>query len=135
MSHDKSEKKTWQGTSVLEWCVAAVGGLLFIAMIGYMAIEGVQTGDGPPQIEIIATRPVHKGDVFIIGFEARNVGDQTAAGVVVRATLSQGGQNVEMSEVTVDYMPSGSMRSGGFFFVHDPSDYELQIRSVGYVEP
>jgi uncharacterized protein (TIGR02588 family) len=138
VSDNKSEKKTEktrQGTSLLEWCVAAVGGLLFIAMIGYMAIEGLETGDGPPQIEIVASPPVQKGSIYIIGFEARNVGDQTAAGVVVRATLSQGGQDVETSEVTVDYLPSGSTRSGGFFFAHDPSAYEVQVRPVGYLDP
>jgi uncharacterized protein (TIGR02588 family) len=138
MSDDKSEKKTEktrQGTSRLEWCVAAIGGLLFMAMVGYMAIEGLQTGEGPPQIEIVASPAVQRGPIYIIGFEARNVGDQTAAGVVVRASLSQGGQDVETSEVTVDYLPSGSARSGGFFFAHDPSTYQVQVRAVGYLDP
>jgi uncharacterized protein (TIGR02588 family) len=124
-----------QGTSMIEWLVAAVGGMLLAAMIGYMVVAGVSEAEGPPSIKISASLPVQQSGIFLVRFEAQNTGKQTASSLVVRATLIQGGKEIETSEVAIDYLPSGSLRSGGFFFKRDPQAYELELTPVGYLDP
>ena len=124
-----------QGTSVVEWLAAGVGALLFAAMIGYMIALGLSETEGVPTIRISAETPRRQGDMFIVRFEARNEGSQTAAGLVVKGTLTKGETEIETSEVTIDYLPTGSTRSGGFFFKHDPKAYALDLSPTGYVDP
>jgi uncharacterized protein (TIGR02588 family) len=124
-----------EGTSLVEWLAAGVGAALFAAMIGYMIVVGLKETEGVPSVRISAETPVRQGDTFLVSFDARNEGNQTASGLVVRATLSQGETEIETSEVTIDYLPTGSTRSGGFFFRHDPQAYSLKLAPAGYVDP
>lgn len=124
-----------QGTSAVEWVAAMVGAVLFAAMIGYMAYIGLNQVEGTPSIEVRTTPPVRQGDVFHVGFTAINSGGATATGLIVRATLMQGEQQVESRDVTVDYLPTQSNRSGGFFFEHDPAEYKLAVTATAYLDP
>jgi uncharacterized protein (TIGR02588 family) len=132
---DGGKRRTVQGTSAIEWLAAGIGGLMFSVMIAYMVIAGLDETDGVPSIEIEAAAPVRQGRVFIVRFDARNVGSQTASGLVVKATLSRGETEIETAEATIDYLPTGSTRSGGFFFQHDPKDYVLDVIPVSYADP
>ena len=131
---DQSDR-TQEGTSTLEWVAAAVGAVLFVAMIGYMAYIGLKAPDGTPRIEVSSSPPVHEDGIYVVEFHATNVGTSTASAVVIRATLSRGGQEVETAEVTIDYLPTQSERSGGFFFRNDPAAHELELAAIGYVDP
>jgi uncharacterized protein (TIGR02588 family) len=136
--NDKAEGgklRTAQGTSAIEWLAAGIGGLVFTAMIAYMVVAGLDATDGVPSIEIVSATPVRQGRTFIVRFEARNVGNQTASGLVVKATLTRGETEIETSEATIDYLPTGSARSGGFFFKHDPKDYVLEVMPASYADP
>lgn len=132
---EESSSRKAQGTSVVEWLAAGIGAVLFAVMIGYMIVVGLKEAEGVPTVRISAEAPVRQGDTFLVRFEARNEGNQTASGLVVRATLSQGETEIETSEVTIDYLPTGSTRSGGFFFKHDPQAYSLELAPVGYLDP
>jgi uncharacterized protein (TIGR02588 family) len=132
---DGGKLRKAQGTSVIEWIAAGIGGLLFTIMIAYMIVAGMDDKDGVPSIEIVSATPVRQGSAFIIKFEARNIGNQTASGLVVKATLSRGETEIETAEATIDYLPTGSTRSGGFFFKHDPKDYVLDVIPVSYADP
>lgn len=124
-----------QGTSVIEWLAAGLGGMLFATMIGYMVVVGLNRTDGPPVVEIFATSTTRLGGAFIVKFEARNTGAQTLSGLTVHAALSEGDKEVETSDVTIDYLPTGSKRSGGFFFKHDPNAYVLEMTPKSYMDP
>ena len=64
----------------------------------------------------------------------RRRGDEAAAELGVEGTIERGGQPLETSETTFDFVPSGSVREGGLFFTEDPRG-ALTLRSLGYREP
>lgn len=124
-----------QGTSAIEWLAAAVGALLLVGMIGYMTVLGFKETEGTPLITLTAVETIHRGDSYIVKFEVKNLGDQTASALVVRAVLTQNESEIETSELTIDYLPSRSVQYGGFFLRHDPKLYHLELIPVGYLDP
>lgn len=61
-----------------------------------------------------------------------NEGGKTASGLTITGDLKRGDIVVEMSEVTLDYVPAHSTRRDGFFFDENPAAYELILRVGGY---
>ena len=47
----------------------------------------------------------------------------------------EGEEEVEISETTIDYVPAGSQREAGLFFIRNPQEFDLQLRAKSYVEP
>lgn len=134
-SDSDDDKPVDQGTSTIEWLAAAIGAILFIVMIGYMTYIGFGAVDGSPKIELTTEAPVRQANVFHVGFVANNSGEATATNLVVRAVLTESDTEVESREVTIDYLPMQSARSGGFFFEHDPAKYKLMVTATAYLDP
>lgn len=124
-----------QGTSVVEWAAAAVGAVLFVAMIGYLALLGFQDVDGVPQIDLASSSPIRQGTHYLVEFTATNQGKATALSVTVEATLHDGEKEVERRETTIDYLPPQSSRSGGFIFRRDPAQLQLRLNASSYLHP
>ncbi|MET0547046.1 MAG: hypothetical protein ABWZ40_12110 [Caulobacterales bacterium] len=121
--------------SQLEWFVGALGGLIFLFLIGVTVSSAIRGGDAPPTIitEVVRIQKTHGG--YVVEFDARNTGDITGAGVRLVATLSVGGRAVEQHEVELDYLPRGSSQRGGFVFQTDPNKGALKIDADGYTDP
>lgn len=124
-----------KGTSAIEWLAAACGAVVFAAMIGYMTYAGIKEVEGSPEIELVTTDAVRKGEQYLLGFTATNVGQATATSLTVRATLADGEKEVESQEATIDYLPTQSSRSGGFFFSRDPAGLKLTLAATSYLDP
>ena len=139
--NERDEQQDEQGeqpgqtrNSVLEWAVAGLGFVLVVFAVGFMAFQAFTSQDLPPNIElhVVSVQDVQGGYLALL--EARNRGDEAAAEVGVEGTIERNGQEVETSETTFDFIPSGSVREGGLFFTEDPRG-ALTVRSVGYREP
>lgn len=65
----------------------------------------------------------------------RNVGEATAAGVVVRCEILDRGDPLEATDVTFDYVPAESKSTGVILFSQDPGDRGIRIRATGYTDP
>ncbi len=72
---------------------------------------------------------------YLVEFLAINQGETTAKGLIIEGQLTEGGQEVEKSETTLDYIPARSEREGGLFFTENPEQFEMQLRALGYEEP
>ncbi len=138
---DRDEQDERQGeqpgqtrNSVLEWVVAGLGFVLVAFAVGFMAFQAFTSQDLPPNVELtlVSVQDVRGGYLALI--EARNRGDEAAAELGVEGTIERNNQEVETSETTFDFVPSGSVREGGLFFTEDPRG-ALTLRSVGYREP
>lgn len=114
----------------------AVFGLLLVlaalAALTYEAVAG-DTSSPDPLIRVTGVHKVQGG--YLAQVEAFNSGGDTAAGLTVGGTLKQNGQDIETSEVTLDYLPGQSLREAGLFFSEDPRRYRLELRALGYQEP
>lgn len=62
-----------------------------------------------------------------------NTGGSTAAQVEIGGELVVSG-DVERSQVTLDYVPDGSLKRAGLIFHGDPGNGTLNVRPVGYRE-
>lgn len=119
----------------VEWSVGIVSAAIVLAMIGFILYEALFIRPGMPALEVIVERiaPISGGSRA--EFRVVNDGNATAASVEIRGDLKHGGETVESSSVTVDYVPANSERKGGLFFSHDARQYRLEMRALGYTRP
>lgn len=130
-----AEQQTQQDIPLLEWLIGAIGLVLVLATLGYLAYAGWTTTLSPPEIQAKVQSISPNGDGYLVSFDVVNTGDETAAGVTVEGSLHNGDQEVELSTATIDYVPSHSTRKGGLFFQQNPAQLQLEIRATGYAEP
>ncbi len=123
-------------TAPLEWLAAGLGLILTVAMLG---IVGWQASLEPdvrlPEIMVEVRDGTARGPIHVVSIIARNRSPATAANVVIEGALLKDGSVVERAQTTFDYVPGNSSRSGGLFFIADPSTHDLRLRALGYVDP
>jgi uncharacterized protein (TIGR02588 family) len=138
MADEKTAPQTsGGGISLLEQIVSIIGALLVGGIILYLVMNALTGNHTPPNIYIEqrAMLPVENG--YLIEVMVVNKGGETAANLEIEATLLEGdGETVvETSEVTIDYVAAESHNPIGLFFTHDPRQYTLELRAVGYEVP
>ena len=114
----------------LEWVSAALGLLVFVAMLTVLASEAlVGGGDDVPllSVRVEAVAPVGGGHVARIVISNRSA--QTAASVQVEGRLGD-----ETANATIDYVPGHSEARGGLIFKGDPRA-GLELAVLGYELP
>ncbi len=124
-------------TSVWEWVVGVVGGLLVLGTVAAMTYDALTHEGTPPDfvVTVVGMQRVSGGG-HLVELRAENRGGTTAAQVQVEGELSGGGaEEPETSDVTIDYVPSGSSREAGLLFTRDPRSGDLRIRVKGYDLP
>ena len=123
-------------TPLLEWITAAVGLIVALVLLGILVREAVSGGQDPlPElvVEAAGLEAGHGG--YALQFEVRNLSGRTAAAVRVQGVLRSGGQDVETSTATIDYVPGHSSARGGLQFTRDPRAHALDLRATGYQLP
>lgn len=122
-------------TPISEWLVAAVGLIMVISTVGYMLYHGMVGDSSPPDVvvRVEAIVAVHSGHLVTI--RLTNHGGATAQGVVVEGALWNGTEHVETSHTEIDYAAAHSEAQAGLFFTHDPRQFELRVRALGYEIP
>lgn len=118
-----------------EWLVALFGLVLVAGSIGFMAYTAIFADDPPPDILVAVEDIARTESGYRVRIRAFNRGGSTGAEVTVEANLKRGGETVETGELTFDYLPPHSERSGGLFFTEDPRTLDLDLRAKGYREP
>jgi uncharacterized protein (TIGR02588 family) len=117
-----------------EWVAGAIGLVLVLAAVGFMARAASQPAT-PPRLVIAADSVTASGDGYLVHFTARNEGRATAASVTVEGELRAAAGAAVRSTTTLDFVPAGSMRRGGLYFASDPRLGALELRAGGYAEP
>lgn len=119
----------------VELLVGGAGALLVLALLGFLLYQEVTEPGTPPDVSlhVEAIRQAEAG--YLVQVRAENHGRLTAAGLVVRGTLSNAASTVETSRVRFQYVAPLSVRKGGLYFVHDPSTLTLLLHPEGYEEP
>jgi uncharacterized protein (TIGR02588 family) len=116
--------------------VAITGALFVLLAIGYMAWGGLRRPSDPiPRVSIQVDTVQQVDALWLVRFTVANRGTQTASGLTVEGRLRDGDSTVESSSVTLDYVPSHSVRRGGLFFRRDPRPLRVEIVPRGYELP
>lgn len=111
--------------------MAALGALAVAAMLAAFVFEAVRGGPATPVVTLAVAGIEQAGDSWVVRVRARNEGRRTAAGVVIEGRLVNG----ETSQVTLDYVPDRSSRTGGLVFRSRPAEENLSLRVLGYGDP
>ncbi len=126
-----------QATPFWEKVVGAAGLLLVLAVVGFLLYEALQPQTAAEIVaEVKAVTPQAGG--YLVDFLASNHGRQTAASVTIEGALydpATGDEPVETAEVTLDYIPDQSERTGSFVFAHDPRQYTVRLQVKGFMDP
>ncbi len=137
--HDRvktAHGKGGQDKPALAYVAGVTGLLLTFALIGLVARElFVQSGADPIYVAVKATGTHAAGPGYEVEFEARNLSAETASNVQIGATLQIPGAEPIESQVSLDYVPGNSTRSGGIFLPVDPALGKLDLRAHGYAKP
>jgi uncharacterized protein (TIGR02588 family) len=119
----------------LEWVVLGISVATVVGLVGFLVLDGI-TDDGRPPQPVVEVRP---GDAYniasgwILPAIARNDGDVAAESLALRATATVDGAEEE-SEVTIDFLPSGSEVEVSFGFT-GPPDGDVTVTVVGFRLP
>lgn len=125
-----------EGTPLLEWISAAIGALITLALLGFIAFEAVSgPGNAPAAVGVRATAVHPTPGGYVVEITARNTSDQTAAAVRIEGALMRGAAEVEKSEAVLTYVPGQSERRAALIFSQDPRKHRLELRPTGYEEP
>jgi len=140
MAEEKSKNKEenqqrQKKPSVWEWIIAAVGLILVVGSIGLTLYRAITEETTPPILEFSVDSIVPTANGYVVKFQVKNTGNQTAAALTVEGELKNGADSAETSTATLAYAPANSVRQGGLFFTKNPQQFDLQIRATGYEEP
>ena len=117
------------------WGIGLLGLALVLGSIVFMLYEAAAGDSSPPDITVKVQSIAPSRNGFLVKFRVINEGGTTAEGLTVEGELRNGTQSVEISDTTIEYVPSHSEREGGLYFITDPQQHELRIRAKGYEKP
>ena len=124
-------------TPLWEKLAGLIGLLLVLGVLGFLLYDAAQ-----PQTEADIRTSVQSITAqtggYLVLFDAANRGRTTAAAVLVEGALyepSGGDEPLETAEMTFDYIPDQSDRTGLLLFENDPRGYDLRIRVKGFMKP
>jgi len=120
---------------IWEWMVAALGLLLVLASMGFMLHRALLGDESAPEFSFHIDSVSPRRDGFLLFFGAENNGGTIASSVLVEGELDVGSGAPERSTVTLDFVSSHSLRSGGLFFRSDPRRFPVRLRAVSYANP
>jgi uncharacterized protein (TIGR02588 family) len=118
-----------------EWAVAALGAVVLLAVLGFLAWETWRLDHSPPDPRLSVEKVVEQpGSRYLVIVRAENRGSQAAASLKISGRLRAGG-TVESSDTEFQYLPGASHREAGLFFTHDPRGGELTLSVESYQQP
>ena len=137
MSHQDARDQPMQEEppTAWEWLAAAIGLLLLLGSLGYLAYDAVAGNGEVPNPSVRVTGIEAQGPHFLVRLQVANAGRATAADLRVEGELRRGTEVVERSETAFDYLPGRSVREAGLFFRHDPRALELVLTARSYQQP
>ena len=123
--------------SIAEWVTLGISLAIVIAVLGVTTWLALRGDVDPATFDVSArTEQVRQhDDAWYLPSDVHNVGDDTAADVVVRAELDTGIGEPESVEFTVTFLSGGDRTSGTAVFGHDPRAGDLRVAVVSFSEP
>ena len=132
---NQGHQQAAESIPVAEWIAAAIGLALVLGALWVLLSHGLSGDQKPPDVSLRVVEVQRTTGGWLVQFEARNGGDETASELGVRGELVAGDSAMETAETTLDFLPGGSTRDGGLFFTRDPASAQLRLTAMGYRDP
>jgi uncharacterized protein (TIGR02588 family) len=128
MTERRKPAKDDGDTPLLEWICGGIGALLFLAVIGLLAGEGMKP-PAPPDISGRVTGVEQQESRWLVTIEVRNAGDAAAS---VRIEVTSGD---ETRDLTVDFLATQAIATGAVYFDQRPVSGSIRVAITGYLAP
>lgn len=136
MTAKAKRKGEEQQIPLLEWIVAGLGLAMVLGVFAFLMVEVLtRSSSAPPLLRVEPVSLVTAGGQFVVEVEVSNSSGQTGAGVHIEGSLKQGGEEIETSSATIDYVPGNAQRRAGLNFTRDPRRHQAEFRVIGYQRP
>jgi uncharacterized protein (TIGR02588 family) len=122
-------------TPLWEKIVGMLGLVLLCFGFAYLSWEKLTKEKSPLHISFAVGNIIEVETEFLVRINVENTGFQSATALQVEGVLSKDGKEMESHKMQIDYIPSNSDRSIGFFFKQDPRLGTLEFRALGFQEP
>lgn len=119
----------------LEWAVFFVGLAAVLATMGFLVWDAATSNGSTPDLRVELGAPEPASGGFTVPVTVRNLGDETAEGVLVEVTLELPGAPPETAEIEMAFVPRRSRREGWVTFRGNPRQGRLAGRALGYEKP
>jgi uncharacterized protein (TIGR02588 family) len=119
----------------LEWAVFTVSLLAILATVGLLVQDAVTDTGSPPDLRVELGPVATRSGAFAVPVTVRNLGDETAEGVLIEVELERPGMPPEKAEIEMAFVPRQSRREGWVTFRRDPRGGRLTGRAAGYEKP
>ncbi|MGY1634642.1 hypothetical protein ACI784_23320 [Geodermatophilus sp. SYSU D01186] len=123
------------GSGAAEYVAGALGGLLVLALVGFLAYQALGARETGPELAVVVTGVEETGADWTVYFQAVNSGGHTAEGVQIEGAVLRAGRPVDRASSSIAYLPAHSSRAGALVFSTDPASGELEVGPVGYRLP
>ena len=130
-SEDTADQRS-EDTSAAEYVLGALGGLLVLLLIAFLAYQAVAVRESGPDLTVEATAVEQVGTRYQVHLTVINDGGTTAEAVHVSGSLTRRGERVEEASATIAYVPPESRRGAVLVFSTDPRDGDLAVGADGY---
>lgn len=131
----QDQREQAESPPLLEWVMGAIGLVLLLASLGYLGWQALRGAAVPPTPVIETVGVEQRAGRFLLRFRVHNQGTETAERLQVSGRLRQLGLVVEESSTEFDFLPGGSSREGGLFFLRNPERHELALEARSYQKP
>lgn len=138
----KGNDRNWQeqqrkGRTTVEWITLGISVMIIASLVGLISYLYVSGGSTPAIIEVKPQfdqiRKVQ--DRYYVPVEITNVGGETAEEVTVQISLESANGQTESAEVTIDFLAGQDRANATVAFGEDPSQGEVTVDVVSYLEP
>ncbi len=130
-----ADAKVRRRTERLEWALGLVSGAIVLAIVGYLAVEGLTSAGALPDL-VVAPGPAAETDgAGQLRFTLANRGGRPASAVAVSLTLRDGDRIAAVRRLMVDQVPARSTVSGAFLLPPEADGLSPTLAVDGYLDP
>lgn len=119
-------------TSAAEYVAGALGGVLVLLLVAFLAYQAVAVRDTGPDLAVEITAVEEVGTSYQVHLAVTNDGGTTAEAVHLSGSVSRRGERVEEASASIAYVPPESRRDAVLVFSTDPRDGELAVGADGF---
>lgn len=130
-SYRREREPSAERIPAVQWVVASLGAGVTLATVGYLVFLSVAGAKTPSDIRVNVDSVYWNGSGWAAAFTARNLGDQTAQQVLVRARAG----SADVGETTLDFLPGHGRRSGGIHLDERSPEAGLRLTAESWTIP
>lgn len=129
------DNKNTADTPLWEKMVGVIGFILLCIAIAVLVRNAISGDNSPPVILFENIQVTAEATGFRVDLDVVNAGGTSVADLGIEGHVTRSDGSLEVADVTFDYLPAHSRRTGGLFFASDPQHGALEIRAKSFNKP